>query len=130
MRRRRSRNSEMRPNTTALLDHLFGIQVRGDCSCTGPYGHRLLGIDQDGSERYRRLIHDGLGGAKPGWVRLSPYYASEEDLESLVSAIEAVADDGDAFVPLYRFSWRHGSWTPLTGASSSPARLEAARALA
>ena len=30
---------------SALLDHLFGIQNRAGCSCAGPYGHRLLGID-------------------------------------------------------------------------------------
>jgi selenocysteine lyase/cysteine desulfurase len=29
----------------ALLNDLFGIQARGGCSCAGPYGHRLLGID-------------------------------------------------------------------------------------
>ncbi|MGH8939611.1 MAG: aminotransferase class V-fold PLP-dependent enzyme, partial [Actinomycetes bacterium] len=31
----------------ALLNDLFGIQSRGGCSCAGPYGHRLLGIDLD-----------------------------------------------------------------------------------
>jgi len=29
----------------ALLNDLFGIQARGGCSCAGPYGHRLLGIE-------------------------------------------------------------------------------------
>ncbi|MDX6225388.1 MAG: hypothetical protein QOE64_1764, partial [Frankiales bacterium] len=33
----------------ALLNDLFGIQSRGGCSCAGPYGHRLLGIDVDRS---------------------------------------------------------------------------------
>jgi selenocysteine lyase/cysteine desulfurase len=33
----------------ALLNDLFGLQARGGCSCAGPYGHRLLGIDLDGS---------------------------------------------------------------------------------
>lgn len=37
------------------LDHLFGIQARAGCSCAGPYGHRLLGIDATHSARYRRL---------------------------------------------------------------------------
>ena len=31
----------------AVLNDLFGIQSRGGCSCAGPYGHRLLGIDLD-----------------------------------------------------------------------------------
>jgi selenocysteine lyase/cysteine desulfurase len=51
---------------SALLDHLFGIQNRAGCSCAGPYGHRLLGIDGERSERFRRLIAAGLAGAKPG----------------------------------------------------------------
>jgi selenocysteine lyase/cysteine desulfurase len=102
---------------SALLDHLFGIQARAGCSCAGPYGHRLLGIDAEHSERYRQLIHQGLLGAKPGWVRVSiPYYASGADVEFLLAAVEAVADTGDAFVPLYRLSWREGSWNPISGA--------------
>jgi selenocysteine lyase/cysteine desulfurase len=28
----------------SLLNDLFGIQVRGGCSCAGPYGHTLLGM--------------------------------------------------------------------------------------
>ena len=56
---------------SALLDHLFGIQNRAGCSCAGPYGHRLLGISGELSERFRRLIAGGVVGAKPGWVRVS-----------------------------------------------------------
>jgi hypothetical protein len=101
---------------STLLDHLFGMQARAGCSCAGPYGHRLLGIDAERSERYRQLIHQGLLGAKPGWVRVSiPYYSSAADVEFLLSAVEAVADTGDAFVPLYRLSWREGSWNPISG---------------
>ena len=37
----------------AILNDLFGIQARGGCSCAGPYGHRLLGIDLDRSEELR-----------------------------------------------------------------------------
>lgn len=96
---------------SALLDHLFGIQNRAGCSCAGPYGHRLLGIDRATSERFRRLIQRGVEGIKPGWVRLSiPYYATEDDLEFLLSAVEFVADHGRAFVPRYALSWRDGVW--------------------
>jgi len=114
---------------STLLDHLFGIQARAGCSCAGPYGHRLLGIDPAHSERYRRLIHAGLLGAKPGWVRVSiPYYASPADVSYLLAAVEFVADHGEAFVPLYRLSWRDGSWTCLQRlqAETAPVRLDAA----
>jgi selenocysteine lyase/cysteine desulfurase len=96
---------------SALLDHLFGIQNRAGCSCAGPYGHRLLGIDRARSESYRKLISRGLLGAKPGWVRLSlPYYASEADVEFMLRAVEFVADHGEEFVPAYRLGWKDGVW--------------------
>ncbi len=96
---------------SALLDHLFGIQNRAGCSCAGPYGHRLLGIDRSRSERYRAQIANGFLGIKPGWVRLSlPYYAAEEDLEFILSAVEFVADHGLDFVPVYRLGWLDGVW--------------------
>jgi selenocysteine lyase/cysteine desulfurase len=97
---------------SALLDHLFGIQNRSGCSCAGPYGHRLLGIGRERSEELRGAISCGVNGLKPGWVRISlPYYASEEEVDFLLSALEFVADHGEAFVPLYRLGLRDGLWT-------------------
>ena len=94
-----------------LLDHLFGLQNRAGCSCAGPYGHRLLGLDRARSERFRRLVKDGNLGIKPGWVRLSlPYYGTEEDLEFILKAVEFVADRGMDFVPAYRLRWSDGVW--------------------
>ncbi len=96
---------------SALLDHLFGIQNRAGCACAGPYGHRLLGIDPAESDRFRALVRRGLLGMKPGWVRVSlPYYASEEDVEFVLSAIEFVAEHGEALLPQYRFSFADGVW--------------------
>ncbi|HMI88497.1 MAG TPA: aminotransferase class V-fold PLP-dependent enzyme, partial [Polyangiaceae bacterium] len=96
---------------STLLDHLFGIQNRAGCSCAGPYGHRLLGIDLDKSSSYRAQIARGVVGIKPGWVRVSlPYYGSDAEIEFVVRAIEFVAERGDLFLPLYRLCWREGLW--------------------
>jgi len=96
---------------STLLDHLFGIQNRAGCSCAGPYGHRLLGIDLERSSRYRSQIARGVIGIKPGWVRVSlPYYGSDAEIEFVLRAIEFVADKGDLFLPLYRLCWREGLW--------------------
>jgi selenocysteine lyase/cysteine desulfurase len=117
---------------SALLDHLFGIQNRAGCSCAGPYGHRLLGIEGERSERYRRLIARGIVGAKPGWVRVSlPWYAAPEDVEFTLRAVELVASRGEAFVPLYRLDWRDGVWRHREAevADPSPVRLTAASLL-
>jgi hypothetical protein len=46
----------------ALLNDLFGMQARGGCSCAGPYGHRLLGIDIERSHEFEREISRRLRG--------------------------------------------------------------------
>ena len=99
---------------SVLLDHLFGIQNRSGCGCAGPYGHHLLKIDQGTSERFRCFVHRQLTGMKPGWIRLSlPYYASEEDIEYILSAVEFIADHGIELVPAYRFSWANSVWSHI-----------------
>ena len=54
-----------------LLNDLFGIQTRGGCSCAGTYGHFLLNVDQETSNRIKGQILEGCNTEKPGWVRLS-----------------------------------------------------------
>jgi selenocysteine lyase/cysteine desulfurase len=94
-----------------LLNDLFGIQSRAGCSCAGPYGHRLLHIDIETSERYRRMIRRGDEGIKPGWVRLNFHYLIDDDeFAFLLSAIEFVAEYGELFLQEYRFDLHSGAW--------------------
>lgn len=94
-----------------LLSDLFGIQGRAGCSCAGPYGHDLLGIDEETSACYLNAIDAGYEGIKPGWARVSLHYLmSDEDADFLLSAIEFIAEHGQLFLPLYKFCWRGGSW--------------------
>lgn len=96
---------------TVLLNDLFGIQSRAGCSCAGPYGHRLLGIDGQTSERYRAWIHKGYHGIKPGWCRIGFHYTmDDEEAAFIVAAIDFVARMGYRFIPLYRFDLNSGSW--------------------
>jgi selenocysteine lyase/cysteine desulfurase len=96
---------------TTLLNDLFGIQSRAGCSCAGPYGHRLLHIDHDTSEQYRKAIHDGYCGIKPGWCRISLHYVMD-DLEAdfILDAIDFVAEHGHRFLPQYDFDMHTGAW--------------------
>jgi selenocysteine lyase/cysteine desulfurase len=99
---------------SALLDHLFGIQNRSGCSCAGPYGHRLLGVETQKSAYFRRMLREGVSGIKPGWARVSlPWYASDEEIDFILRAVEFVADHGMDFVPLYRFGWREATWSHI-----------------
>jgi len=97
---------------TSLLNDLFGIQSRAGCSCAGPYGHRLLNIDNETSEQYRKWIIKGLCGIKPGWCRVNLHYAMD-DLEAdyILDAVEFVADHGHNFLSLYNFDLHSGTWT-------------------
>jgi selenocysteine lyase/cysteine desulfurase len=97
----------------ALLNDLFGIQSRGGCSCAGPYGHRLLGIDLERSHEFEREITRGCEGIKPGWVRVNfNYFISEQVRDFVLDAVHFVADEGWRFLPYYGFDpatalWRH-----------------------
>ncbi len=95
----------------AVLNDLFGIQSRGGCSCAGPYGHRLLGIDLDRSHEFEREITRGCEGIKPGWVRVNfNYFIAEETFRYIVDAVSLVAERGRALLPYYRFDPDRGLW--------------------
>lgn len=97
---------------TKLLNDLFGIQSRAGCSCAGPYGHDLLGIDDETSLRFRRVILGGLQGIKPGWVRLNLHYTfTDRDVDFLAETIAFVARRGHAFLRKYAFDFETGEWS-------------------
>ncbi|MFV0564118.1 aminotransferase class V-fold PLP-dependent enzyme [Malaciobacter mytili] len=61
----------------AKLSDIFGVQTRAGCSCAGPYGHDLLGIEKIDLNN------------KPGWVRVSVHYTMhKEDIDNLLQAIK------------------------------------------
>ncbi len=95
----------------ALLNDLFGIQARGGCSCAGPYGHRLLGIDLATSHQFEEVITQGCEGIKPGWVRVSfNYFIPEEEFRFILEAVDLIAREGWRLLPRYRFDAATGVW--------------------
>jgi selenocysteine lyase/cysteine desulfurase len=108
----------------ALLNDLFGIQSRGGCSCAGPYGHRLLGIDIDRSHEFEREVNRGCEGIKPGWVRVNfNYFESESTFAYVLDAVDMVADRGWSMLPQYEFSPDTGLWQHREGLAESPMSL-------
>ncbi|MGZ5417055.1 MAG: aminotransferase class V-fold PLP-dependent enzyme [Nocardioides sp.] len=108
----------------ALLNDLFGIQSRGGCSCAGPYGHRLLGIDIETSHEFEREITHGCEGIKPGWVRINfNYFISEAVFDYIVEAMRLVARDGWRMLGEYRFDVARGIWVHRRGPVEPPLRL-------
>lgn len=109
----------------ALLNDLFGIQARGGCSCAGPYGHRLLGIDDEVSRQIEGEIAAGCEIIKPGWARINfNYFITPEEFDFLVQAVHLVADEGWRLLPQYRFEASTGSWQHRDGLATPPLTLD------
>ena len=102
----------------ALLNDLFGIQARGGCSCAGPYGHRLLGIDLQTSSRIEEAVATGCEVIKPGWIRVNfNYFIADDEFNYLIEAVHLVADQGWRLLPQYTYEpdtavWRHRDGLP------------------
>jgi hypothetical protein len=109
----------------ALLNDLFGVQARGGCSCAGPYGHRLLGIDLATSREFESEVLLGYEGIKPGWVRVNfNYFISEATFDFVLKAVDFVASHGYKLLPQYRFDAKTGQWWHRAGRPEPPVCLE------
>jgi selenocysteine lyase/cysteine desulfurase len=112
----------------ALLNDLFGIQARGGCSCAGPYGHRLLGIDLNRSHEFAEQIAVGCEGIKPGWVRVNlNYFLSDTVVDYIIAAVVFVVRHGWRLLDDYRFDLASGLWRHRRGLIEPPLRLHQLR---
>ncbi len=60
------------------LSDKYNIQTRAGCSCAGPYGHDLLGLE-DGQSFEQ----------KPGWIRISIHFThTQEEIDVLLRGIK------------------------------------------
>lgn len=95
----------------ALLNDLFGVQVRAGCMCAGPYGHTLLDIDEWHSARIRHRLDEGHIGEKPGWVRISfSPTVTEEEFQVLLEAVDYVRTRGHEHLGEYELRDETGEW--------------------
>ena len=108
----------------ALLNDLFGIQARGGCSCAGPYGHRLLGIDPERSHAFQREIARGSEGVKPGWTRLNfNYFLSAATCDYILAAVQLIAQEGWKLLTDYTFAPTTGLWHHRSAPTDPPLSL-------
>jgi hypothetical protein len=106
---------------TVLLNDLFGIQSRAGCSCAGPYGHRLLSIDEETSERYREAVRQGHCGLKPGWCRVGLHWVMDDaEANYIIDAVHFLARQGHSFLGLYDFDLGTGTWKHKYAAAALP----------
>ncbi|MGH1429076.1 MAG: aminotransferase class V-fold PLP-dependent enzyme [Arenicella sp.] len=96
---------------TALFNDLFGIQVRGGCSCAGPYGHDLLELSSEKTHKIQQRVLTGNTVFRPGWVRLNfNYFISENQFQFLLKAIDLVAEFAWKLLPYYQYNSHQGIW--------------------
>lgn len=96
---------------TLLLNDLFGIQSRAGCSCAGPYGHHLLGIDAPTTRDIRGRVLAGDVGARPGWCRVSLHWImSDAEIDYLIDAVSFLAEHAEFFAGFYDRDPQAGGW--------------------
>ena len=122
----------------AVLNDVYGIQVRGGCVCAGPYAQEILGVDLALSKRYEEALlwlssndkqlegllprerdRKGAGAEllRPGFVRLNFHYTMDEEaFRFVLSALKEIAEEGWKLLPQYKFNpdtgeWLHSNWS-------------------
>jgi selenocysteine lyase/cysteine desulfurase len=94
-----------------LLNDFFGVQARSGCACAGPFGHELLNIEREQSDKYVDLILQILNGFKPGWTRIGLHYTlSPEEIAYTKKSLSAIAWFGALFMDEYSFNPYTGEW--------------------
>jgi selenocysteine lyase/cysteine desulfurase len=106
--------------TVKLLNDHFGIQVRGGCSCAGTYGHLLLDLCRETSQRISKKVDAGDVSERPGWVRLSIHPTmTEDDILFLAEAIHEVERFHHGWATDYHFDVKTGQINHWTDRSDS-----------
>lgn len=102
-----------------LLNDRYGIQTRGGCSCAGTYGHYLLNVDHETSNRIKGQIKEGCSTEKPGWVRLSLHPTiTNEEVSFVCKALKELCENIHEWSKDYHYDvqkndYVHNSATPI-----------------
>ena len=87
-----------------LLNDRFGIQTRGGCSCAGTYGHFLLNVNQETSNKIKNQILEGCNTEKPGWVRLSLHPTiTNKELTFICNALKELSEKIEVWANDYKY---------------------------
>lgn len=88
-----------------LLNDKFGIQTRGGCSCAGTYGHYLLHVDQETSNKLVNEITIGDLIKKPGWIRMSIHpTTTDEEIAFVCESIKDLAKNHQTWALDYSYN--------------------------
>lgn len=88
-----------------ILNDKFGIQVRGGCACAGTFGHYLLGINSEQSNKILYKIINGDLSSKPGFVRISLHpTTSNEEIYYFINSLNEIIYNYKSFKNEYIYN--------------------------
>ena len=99
-----------------LLNDRFGIQTRGGCSCAGTYGHYLLHVSHETSDKITSKISLGDLSEKPGWIRLSIHpVMTDQEVVFILDAIKQVATHFTKWQEEYAYDAQNNEFIHVSG---------------
>jgi tRNA(Ile)-lysidine synthase TilS/MesJ len=96
----------------AVLNDLFGIQVRGGCACAGPFAQQLLGLAESTTQEFHMCLQQsGQEIFRPGFVRLGIHWImTEAEVELMADAVSWIAKNGWKMLSVYNVDVETGEW--------------------
>lgn len=95
-----------------MLNDRFGIQTRGGCSCAGTYGHYLLNVSHELSDRITSQITLGNCADKPGWIRMSIHPTqTNNEIQYILDSIIDLAANHEAWSKDYNIDLTHNQFS-------------------
>ncbi len=90
-----------------ILNDKYGIQTRGGCACAGTYGHFLLEVSHEKSEKITEKINHGDLSEKPGWVRWSLHPTmTDAEVKLMIAALKDIVENIDIYKKDYKYETR------------------------
>lgn len=88
-----------------LLSDRYGVQVRGGCACAGTYGHYLLDVTHEKSNKITTRINYGDLSEKPGWIRLSLHPTmTDAELETVIKGLHEIRSKSRSWIQDYDYN--------------------------
>ena len=109
-----NRQRHLHPNfVAALLNDLYGIQVRSGCFCASIYSMPILGLSKEAILENEAVLSSGKNKEllRFAATRFSlPYFTPQEEVQYVIDSLKQVCEYGWKLLPFYTPSYSHATW--------------------